>query len=125
MRRWVKKWKKYGRKMGVGKLFGLDNQVPLDEYSRNIATIIESVGCPVLLIETAPNHDDSRNPAIQAYNAALAELAENYAHAHLVSCYDEFSEHMNDYYQDATHFSPAGHARLAEIISHHPMLKPS
>lgn len=121
LRRWVKKWKKYGRKIGIGKLFGMSNQVPLEEYKSNIATILEAVTCPVLLIETAPNHDDSRNGAIQAYNAALAELAEQYAHANLIQCYEEFAEHMQDYYQDATHFSPAGHTRLAEIIAKHSM----
>lgn len=122
LRRWVKKWKKYGRKIGIGKLFGMRNQVPLEEYQSNIAKILDAVSCPVLLIETAPNHDDSRNPAIQAYNAALAELAEQYTHAVLIRCYEEFATHMQDYYQDATHFSPAGHAKLAEIIAKHPML---
>ena len=122
LRRWVKKWKKYGRKIGIGRLFGMSKQVPLEEYQSNITRIIDSVNCPVLLIETAPNHDDSRNSAIQAYNAALAELAEQYTHASLIHCYEEFAEHMQDYYQDATHFSPAGHARLAEIIAKHPLL---
>ena len=122
LRRWVKKWKKYGRKIGIGKLFGLSNQVPIDEYKANIKRILDAASCPVLLIETAPNHDSSRNLAIQAYNAALAELAETYQHAILIRCYEEFAEHMRDYYQDATHFSPAGHTRLAQIISDHPIL---
>ncbi|KZZ52583.1 hypothetical protein A3758_11390 [Oleiphilus sp. HI0118] len=121
-RRWVKKWKKYGRKIGIGKLFGMTNQVPIEEYQANIAKILDAVSCPVFLIETAPNQDDSRNPAIQAYNAALAELAEQYAHASLIHCYEVFATNMQDYYQDATHFSPAGHAKLAEMISKHPLL---
>ncbi len=122
LRRWVKKWKKYGRKIGLGRLFGMIPQVPIDEFRRNITSIIESVSCQVFLIETAPNHDDSRNPAIQAYNAALAELADGYEHAHLIRCYEEFHEHMAEYYLDPTHFSATGHARLAELIMSHPLL---
>lgn len=122
LRRWVKKWKKYGRKFGLGRLFGMRHQVPIDEFKRNISGIIETVNCQVFLIETAPNHDHSRNPAIQAYNAALAELADRHEHVHLIRCYEEFHEHMDEYYLDPTHFSATGHARLAELITSHPLL---
>ena len=115
-RRWVKKWKKYGRKLGIGRLFGMQQQVPLLDYVSNIETIIKRARCPVFLIETAPNHDSSRNPAIGEYNNALARIAESHADTTCIKCFDDFSQQMTDYYQDPTHFSAAGHTRLAEKI---------
>lgn len=116
LRRWVKKWKKYGRKIGLGKLFGMQNQVPLNEYKENIETIINKTQSSVVLIETAPNHDKSRNQAIKAYNAALAELAQKHSKTSLVKCYDVFERNMQTHYDDPTHFSAEGHQLLAEQI---------
>ena len=119
LRRWVKKWKKYGRKFGLGRLFGMQHQVPLAEYTQNIERIIQACdqqNTQVVLIETAPNHDRSRNPAIKAYNAALQTLAEQNSHCELVKVYDAFEQSMDAYYIDPTHFSAAGHATLAERV---------
>lgn len=123
-RRWVKKWKKYGRKLGIGRLFGMQHQVPIMEYISNIETIIKRARCPVFLIETAPNHDSSRNPAIGEYNQALARIAESHADTTCIKCFNDFSQQMTNYYQDPTHFSPAGHACLAENIIEQIKAKP-
>ena len=115
-RRWVKKWKKYGRKLGIGRLFGMQQQVPIAEYVSNIEAIVTRARCPVFLIETAPNHDASRNAAIGEYNDALARIAASHSNTTCIKCYGDFSQHMADYYLDPTHFSLAGHARLAQRI---------
>ena len=70
----------------------------------------------MVLIETAPNHDKSRNQAIKAYNAALAELAEKHSKTSLIKCYDVFERNMQTHYDDPTHFSAEGHQLLAEQI---------
>jgi len=119
LRRWVKKWKKYGRKFGLGRMFGMQHQVPLDEYTSNIEHIIHACaqnGTKVVLIETAPNHDQSRNSAIKAYNAALKELAERHNNCTFVEVYTAFEQQMDAYYMDPTHFSAAGHAYLAQRV---------
>lgn len=116
-RKWVKKWKKYGRKAGLGYLFGMQNQVPISEYRENLERLIEQAsGKPIYLIETPPNMDTSRNPAIRRYNACLLELSEVYANAHCVRIYADLEPLCGSHYIDATHLSEKGHKLVAEEI---------
>jgi lysophospholipase L1-like esterase len=113
LRSWVKKWKKYGKRLGLGTLFGLQNVVPISEYQKNIRALIEHAnGRPVYLIETVPNKDLSRNAEIQRYNAALKEIADDYASAHLVTTYSDFEHTYSQCYADPTHINADGHKVL-------------
>jgi lysophospholipase L1-like esterase len=120
LRSWVKKWKKYGKRLGLGKLFGLQNVVPIEEYERNILTLIEHAnGRPVYLIETVPNKDLSRNAEIQRYNAILKNIAADYSNVHLVETYGEFEHTYSHCYVDQTHISADGHKVLqAKLLEH-------
>lgn len=121
-RKIIKKYKKLCQKFGLNERIGVRNVVPLDEYSATIARIAERIAPkPLILLETVPNHDLSRNGEIQRYNAALRQLAGRHSNVRLLALYDEFLPFLNDtdaaLYSDPTHLSVAGHQRVADQLA--------
>jgi lysophospholipase L1-like esterase len=118
-RKMLKKFKKLSRKYGINKRFGESNVVPIEEYSINIRRMIEMcAGRTVLLSETIPHHDTSRNERIERYNRELAAIAEQYGNCHLVKTYDAYSNNMNRFYLDDGHANADGYDYTAERILH-------
>lgn len=125
-RKLVKKYKKLCQKLGLNERIGVSNVVPLDEYRATIARIAERIAPKLLiLVETVPNHDLTRNHEIRRYNAALRQLATQHDNIRLLELYDEFLPFLNKHdamYSDPTHLSLAGHQRvadkLAQLIQH-------
>lgn len=118
LRKLVKKIKKYGRKLRIHDLLGWQNVVPLEEYVRNIeATIAAAPGTRFVLVGTAPNRDLSRNPRIEAYNAALADIARRHANASLVNPYPCIHAAMDQvFFSDGTHLNAAGQHIIADLL---------
>jgi len=113
-RKLVKKFKKWCKALGLNSLLGTRNVVPAHEYKATIEQMIQTVHPkPVILIETVPNEDKSRNPAIRQYNQVLAELAQTHQNCTLVPLYDFFEKAGQRYYSDATHLSAQGHQEVA------------
>lgn len=120
LRKWVKKIKKYGRKLNFHGLFGTTNVVPVDEYIANIQYMIQhSQARYILLPEIYPNQDLSREPRILAYNQALRSLHDG-QRVFVIEHFDLLKPHLHSaYYDDATHLSGEGHAAVAENILTH------
>lgn len=117
-RKLVKKYKKVCKKLGLNKTIGVTNVVPIQEYSQRIETMIrDAAPRPVLLIETIPNKDDSRNPEIRRYNSALRELADRYTQVTLLELYADFEGDQQTHYSDPTHLSAEGHAYVANKLA--------
>lgn len=118
-RKFAKKYKKIAKKLSLGRLLGEACVVELDEYIGNIREIIEATCGVVLLIETAPNKELSRNGRIEEYNAALKALSEQYSNVYLVETYSDFKDVLDDYIQeDGTHLNKAGHALVSRKVMH-------
>jgi len=117
-RKLTKKFKKLCKKLGLNKLIGTDNVVPLKEYIQNILTIMQEAGnCSIILIDTAPNKDKTRNPDIENYNLALSELAAQHATVFKLSIYKDFATTQQDHYIDPNHLSLEGHQYIAERLT--------
>lgn len=113
----LKKIKKISRKYGINDRLGESNVVPLEEYNRNICRMIEMCADrTILLPETIPHHDISRNDKIERYNGELAAIAAQYRNCHLVKIYDGFSDNMHRFYLDETHANADGYDYTAERI---------
>ena len=116
-RKFAKKYKKIAKRLSLGRLLGEACVVGLDEYIDNIREMIEATHGVVLLIETAPNKELSRNGKIEEYNAALRALSEQYSNAYLVETYNDFKDVLDDYIQeDGTHLNQAGHALVSRKV---------
>lgn len=116
-RKLIKKYKKWCKKLGLNRLIGTRNVVPIKEYEERITAIIKAMKLrPVILIETVPNKDTSRNSEIQRYNRALATLAKKHDNCHLLSLYDDFCNGQKDLYCDPTHLSQEGHQYVAKKL---------
>lgn len=119
-RKLTKKFKKWCRRLGLNELIGTRNVVPESEYTSRIEAMIEQAAPrPFVLIETVPNKDTGRNPAIKHYNQKLAELAESHENCSVLRIYDDFESTMREAYCDPTHLSVEGHAYLAKKLEDH------
>jgi lysophospholipase L1-like esterase len=117
-RKLAKKYKKLARKAGLGKILGLENVVPIEEYRFNLEHILRAAGAvPVLLIETVPNEQEHRNPEIRRYNRVLEELAGQYANAHRVAVYDQFYGRLGEFMQDGTHINERGYRVVMDALA--------
>ena len=121
-RKLVKKYKKLCQKFGLNERIGVNNVVPLDEYRATIASIAERIAPkPLILLETVPNHDLSRNDEIRRYNAELQNIAAQHENVRLLELYDDFLPFLNNtdagMYSDPTHLSVAGHQRVADKLA--------
>ncbi|WP_227546034.1 SGNH/GDSL hydrolase family protein [Marinobacter fonticola] len=124
-RKLVKKLKKWARSFHLQARLGAVEQVPLDEYLAHIRTVVSSAPTTLfVLVGTAPNKDESRNPRILRYNAALMALAGQSDNTLYVDAYDALWDQRGyTLMADGTHLTDDGHALLAEkVIS---VLRPS
>ncbi|MEB6564831.1 SGNH/GDSL hydrolase family protein [Acinetobacter towneri] len=115
-RKIVKKLKKYARKIHWHKLVGEINVVPIEEYISNIqAMIAQSNAKYVLLIDTYPNLDKTREPRILKYNQALKDLADGKRVIYIEN-YLELDKDISENFDDSTHLSNQGQQILTELI---------
>ena len=115
-RKIVKKYKKTAKKIGLNRLLGVTNVVDLDTYENNIKRVLEKTrDKTVLLIDTIPNLDISRNSEIQRYNQVLSGLSKQYEHVHYIEVYNDFLG-KPEYYLDNTHMNEKGYERITQNI---------
>lgn len=108
-RKLVKKYKKITKKLGLYERFGSENTVPIDEYMKNIEYVIsESKNCKIYLIDTVPSRESFRNEEICRYNIALDDIAKKYDNVFRVKIYNQFLQHLEDYYLDHIHVNDLG-----------------
>ena len=113
----LKKIKKISRKSGLNRLLGERPVVPMAEYQANISWMVDRcAGRRVILPETIPHQDSSRNDLIQQYNRALAAIASRYPECHLVETYADFFANRHAFYADATHANSLGYELIATKI---------
>lgn len=117
-RKLVKKLKKLARVWQLQKRLGAVEQVPLSEYTDNLRKVIASAPqTRFVLVATAPNLDEPRNPRIKNYNQALAEIAEAHDHVMYVDVYEDLWANRDiTIMEDGTHLTEAGHERIAAKI---------
>lgn len=124
-RKMVKKLKKWARRFHLQARLGAVEQVPLEEYLSTLRAVVKSAPKTLfVLVGTAPNLDDTRNPRIRRYNAALKELAGRCDNTLYVNAFDEiWALRETTLMRDGTHLTDEGHALLADkVIS---VLRPS
>ncbi|BCD67521.1 hypothetical protein NitYY0918_C0416 [Nitratiruptor sp. YY09-18] len=114
-RKFVKKYKKIARKLGLNEILGQKYVVPPKEYKKNLQKIIEQAK-EVILIETPPHLSQLfRNRDIQLYNTILDELSQENDNCKVVKIYDDF-EKNKAFYLDNTHFNQDGYNYIAKKI---------
>ncbi|ENV32104.1 SGNH/GDSL hydrolase family protein [Acinetobacter gerneri] len=112
-RKIVKKIKKIARKFKWHKLVGSINVVPKDEYRKNLQYMLsKSQAKIILLIDTYPNRDMTREKRIMEYNEILEELSDNKRIFH-VKNYEILKKDMKKNYDDSTHLSKQGQNIIA------------
>ncbi len=117
-RKLSKKFKKLCKRLGLNQLIGVDNVVPLEEYLARIETMIAKAGTSqVVLIETVPNKDTSRNTEIERYNAGLRQIAARHPNCRVLALYDDFAQQQAQHYCDPTHIDISGHQFVAQKLS--------
>jgi hypothetical protein len=117
LRSLVKKFKKICRKTGFNSLLGQKNVVCMEEYERNIRSMVEmALPRSVFLIDTIPNKEVERNSAIQQYNCILDAVSDEYDRCFKVDLYDDFSGQFQRFYQDNTHCSAEGYEYITNTI---------
>ena len=116
-RKIVKKYKKIAKLLKLNKLFGTVNVVTIEEYEENIKKVLLAVpDKKVILIDTVPNHELSRNSAIEKYNNILTKLAKQYDNCYKLDIYNEFLENLDKYYLDETHINDIGYDVIAQKL---------
>lgn len=117
-RKLVKKIKKWARKLRLQKRIGSIEQVPLDEYIASIRTVVRSApDSQVVLVATAPNRDEPRNPRIRKYNMALSDLAGSEPNAVYADAWGELWGGLDEcLMDDGTHLTAEGHRRVASSV---------
>ncbi len=118
LRKLVKKIKKYARVLRLQERWGAVEVVPIEEYLQNIRQVVESApDTRFVLIGTAPNLDEPRNPRIRRYNQSLADLAAGYANCLYVDAYDEIYQARNRmFFDDGTHLNHDALQLLADKV---------
>jgi len=116
-RKIIKKYKKIARNLGLNEIFGSENVVPIEEYKRNLESIIsQHQNKTIILIDTVPNKDLSRNDEILRYNSILDELNGKYTNLHHLKLYDLFIAQLNYYYSDNTHINNSGYELITKEL---------
>jgi lysophospholipase L1-like esterase len=116
LRKIVKKIKKYARKLHWHKFVGKTNVVPIEEYIANIQYMLEhSKAKYILLIDTYPNQDKTRESRILNYNQALQQLADNKRVIYIEN-YWQLDAELDLNFDDSTHMSDRGQQILTELI---------
>lgn len=115
-RKIIKKYKKVVKNIGLNRLLGVSNVVNIEEYERNIESVIQQAqNCIILLIDTIPNLDTSRNSEIMRYNQVLSRLSKQHTHVHYIEVYNDFINHP-EYYLDNTHMNGLGYKIITQKI---------
>ncbi|OHY81790.1 hypothetical protein BCA33_09910 [Marinobacter sp. AC-23] len=117
-RKLVKKLKKWARHLQLQKRLGAVEQVPLEEYIKNVRSVLKSApDSQFVLVATAPNRDTSRNPRILRYNAALANLANAENNVLYADAWDELWGNLEAcLMDDGTHLTEQGHRIVADCV---------
>jgi lysophospholipase L1-like esterase len=117
-RKLVKKLKKWARRFHLQDRWGAVEQVPLDEYLRNIERVVRSAPDTVFaLVATPPNLDEPRNPRIERYNEGLSALAMREPNAFFADVYRPlWQQKAQSLMEDGTHLTDSGHRLLAETV---------
>ena len=116
-RKFTKKYKKIARKLGLNRKFGEKAVVPLDEYRKNIDSIISnSKEQKIFLIDTVPNRQIFRNASIKKYNGVLNELSQRYKNCYKINIYNLFEKNLDNYYLDDTHINDVGYEAIAQRL---------
>lgn len=116
-RKIVKKFKKLTKAIGLNNIIGIDHVTSPSEYKSNIIKILDGVkGCNVLLLDTLPHIDESRNVDIVKYNGLLDDIAQSQEGVIRVRFYDYFHENRGSLFQDAAHLNSEGCRDLANFI---------
>lgn len=117
-RKLVKKIKKMARSLKLQQRIGAVEQVPLEEYVQRVRDVVRSApDTQFVLVATAPNLDEPRNPRIERYNAALAEVAAEEPNALYVDTYrDIWDGRAETLMEDGTHLTAAGHQLMADAV---------
>ena len=118
LRKVVKSYKKIGRKLGFRRWFGERPVVTLKEYRQTIGNIIVLARdrCPqvrICLVATAPSLENSRNAAIEQFNAVLQQLTREEGLLY-VDAYAPFAGRP-EFYRDVVHLTGEAHAIIAEL----------
>ena len=116
-RKLVKKYKKWARKLGLTKLFGLDYVTSPALYEKNVRYVIEnSKNSVIFLMDTLPKQQEDRNVDIVHYNAILDDIAADYSHVIRVKYYDYFHARRDSLYSDKTHLNADGYAEVTKRL---------
>lgn len=115
LRKAVKRYKKTCRRLGLNAWLGTAPVVSPEMFSRGVHAIIAACrpDTRILLVETVPNLDASRNSAIQRYNRLLRAAAHSDPRCDLVETFDYFWEYKEGLYADDTHINGEGHEWIA------------
>jgi lysophospholipase L1-like esterase len=110
-RKLVKRYKKLCRQIGLKTVLGMAPVVPAAEYARRLTQIITACRSDtrIMLIETVPNRNESRNPAIRRYNEVLREVSAAHSQCQMLDAYAWFAAHRDTLYLDDTHINAQGH----------------
>lgn len=116
----VKKIKRICTRSGIAARLGPANVVPPDEFERNIASIVSThPNVTFVLLSAFPNLDETRNPAIQAYNEILSRIARDHPHNAIhLDLYNALFEQRSGFFcEDGTHINSGGHDFVAHSIA--------
>ena len=117
-RKLVKKLKKWARSFRLQDRWGAVEQVPLDEYLRNIEQVVRSAPDTLfVLVATPPNLDEPRNPRIERYNDGLHGLATQQPNVVIADAYQRLWQlKVKALMADGTHLASEGHRLVAETV---------
>lgn len=116
----VKKIKRFCTRSGIAARLGPAHVVPPDEFEQNVASIVSTYpAVTFVLLSAFPNLDETRNPAIQAYNEIISRTARNHPHNTIhVDLYSTlFEQRSRLFCEDGTHINDAGHDFVAQSIA--------
>ncbi|MBE0491400.1 MAG: SGNH/GDSL hydrolase family protein [Sulfurospirillum sp.] len=118
LRKIIKKYKKICRKWYLHKFFGEKNVISKNEYYNNISSILmQCKNQRIILIDTVPNLDTTRNNNIKIYNKILDDIALKYPNCRRLYLYDYFLNNTKKLYlADGTHINNLGHNYIAEQL---------
>ncbi len=117
-RKFLKKYKKLIKKCNFYDFFGMKNVVDIEEYERNIRDLLFKINKNnfVLLIDTIPNKELSRNVEIKKYNQILKKLSGEYNNCIHINLFNEFENNFDKYYYDKTHINSMGYDFITQKI---------
>ena len=90
----------------------------MPEYLANVSQVVGSTPqTRFVLVATAPNLDEPRNPRIRTYNQALRDLARQHRNAVVADAYDQlWATRSECLMADGTHLSAEGHRVVARAV---------